>query len=324
MINANLPIYDSITKLKNEGVHIIGKSFIKKIDFLLINMANKESISSVFDGMVPKNELSLIYAAEKSGALANGFISIVDVINYKDLLISKIVKAMTFPIIMVILSLIVIAGYSVKVFPAFERVLPINRWPLVTSSLYEFGLSLYHGLWIYILGLIAALTLTTRVIMVNLTGIFRAQFIDKIMPFSTFKQLSASILLNSLSGMLKNKIPINDSLIILSLNANRWLKSHINVMQHNMARGLSYGESLNTGLFNLHELLNISFYSGLPSFHDVLTSVSEKSKININEKIEKLAGLLKSLSTLTLGGCVIWVFIALFSLSEQLSKISQM
>ncbi|WP_259673026.1 transmembrane pilus biosynthesis domain protein [Providencia rettgeri] len=110
----------------------------------------------------------------------------------------------------------------------------------------------------------------------------------------------------------------------MSLNANRWLKSHINIMKVNMAKGQNYGEALNTGLLNVHELLNISLYSALPSFHDVLTSVSEKSKININDKMDKLAGLLKSFSTLILGGCVIWVFIALFSLSDQLSKMSQM
>jgi toxin co-regulated pilus biosynthesis protein E len=50
------------------------------------------------------------------------------------------------------------------------------------------------------------------------------------MPFSTFKQISASVFLNNLARMLKNNIPINDSLNILALNANRWLKSHVDAM----------------------------------------------------------------------------------------------
>ena len=324
MINANLPIYDSIIKLKNEGGSVIGKSFIKKLNFLLDKMTNKESIASVFDGMVPKNELSLIYSAEKSGALASGFTSIVDVIKYKDQLMAKVIKSITFPMIMFILSLIVITGYALKVFPAFERVLPVERWPFVTSSLYNFGLSLYNGLWVYMLVFIIIMTVIARFLMANLTGSIRDRFVDKVIPFSTFKQLNASIVLNSLSGMLKNKIPINDALTILNLNANRWLKSHIKIMQINMAKGMNYGDALNTGLLNVHELLNISLYSALPSFHEVLTSVSEKSKVNINDKMDKLAAILKSFSTLILGGCVIWVFIALFSLSDQLSKMSQM
>ncbi|MEQ4672950.1 type II secretion system F family protein [Providencia vermicola] len=324
MINSNLPIYDSIIKLKKEGGSIIGKGFVKKLNFLLDKMANKESIASVFDGMVPKNELSLIYSAEKSGALANGFTSIIDVIKYKDQLMAKVIKSITFPMIMFVLSLVVITGYSLKVFPAFEKVLPVSRWPGVTSSLYNFGLALYEGLWVYMLGFLIVSIIVIRIIMANLTGLMRDRFIDKVIPFSTFKQLNASIVLNSLSGMLKNKIPINDALTILSLNANRWLQSHIKIMQVNMAKGMNYGDALNTGLLNVHELLNISLYSALPSFHEVLTSVSEKSKININEKMDKLAALLKSFSTLILGGCVIWVFIALFSLSDQLSKMSQM
>ncbi|WP_369311134.1 type II secretion system F family protein [Providencia rettgeri] len=324
MINSNLPLYDSIIKLKKEGASVIGKGFVKKLNYLLDKMANKESIASVFDGMVPKNELSLIYSAEKSGALANGFTSIVEIIKYKDQLMSKIIKAITFPLIMIALSMVVIAGYSIKVFPAFEKVLPVNRWPAVTSSLYEFGLALYHGLWVYILIAIILFSIATRIVMANLTGTIRDNIVDKIIPFSTFKQLNASIVLNSLSGMLKNRIPIHDALTILNLNTNRWLKSHIRIMQNNMAKGMNYGEALNTGLLNIDELLNISLYSALPSFHEVLTSVSEKSKDNINDKMDKLAGLLKSFSTLILGGCVIWVFIALFSLSDQLSKMSQM
>ncbi len=91
-----------------------------------------------------------------------------------------------------------------------------------------------------------------------------------------------------------------------------------------MSTGLNYGDALNTGIFDKQVLLNISLYSSLPSFYDVLNSVSEITKKNILMKIEGLANGLKSFSTLVLGGCVIWVFIALFSLSDQLSKMSAM
>lgn len=89
-----------------------------------------------------------------------------------------------------------------------------------------------------------------------------------------------------------------------------------------MAHGLDYSESLNTGLLGGTELLNIALYSGLGSFNDVLDSVATKTKEDIEESITKLAGMLKSMATLTLGGCVVWVFIALFSLSDQLSKMT--
>ena len=70
----------------------------------------------------------------------------------------------------------------------------------------------------------------------------------------------------------------------------------------------------------VEELLNISLYAELPSFNDVLRSVSERSRERIQEYIKKLSGLLKNLATIVLGGCVIWVFIALFALMDTLSK----
>lgn len=122
--------------------------------------------------------------------------------------------------------------------------------------------------------------------------------------------------------MIKNRIPLANCLIIIEKNANRWLKSHIRKMQDNMAKGLGYGDAFKTGLLGGDELLNISLYASLPSFDQVLGTVSDKAKIKIEQNINVLAGMLKSLSTLVLGGCVVWVFIALFALSDELSKMT--
>ncbi|HDT3001150.1 TPA: type II secretion system F family protein [Proteus mirabilis] len=321
MIRANLPLYDSILKLKDEGQEILGKGFIKKLSSFLERMTSGESLSFAFQPYIPKEELSLIYSSEKSGTLADGFDGLVDVIKYKDELNGKIKKSLAFPLIMFCLALVVIAGYSVKVFPAFEQVLPVVRWPVVTSSLYNFGLDLVAGLWIKIAIFLVLFYITIKVILANLTGLIRNNYLDRIIPFSIYKQLNAAILISNLASMLKNNIPMQEGLDIMSLNSNRWLLSHINKMSANMSKGLNYGQVLDTGIFDKAILLNISLYSALPSFYDVLSSVSDLTKININKKIEGLAGMLKSFSTLILGGSVIWVFLALFSLSDQLSKI---
>lgn len=321
MINAELPLYDALQKLRAEGAKLLGKGFAKRLEELTGKMAKTTSIAMVFDGLVPESELSVINAAERSGSLADGFMTLVNVINYNSELKKKIVGAITFPLIMLVLSLIVIAGYAYKVFPSFEGVVPVTKWPGVTSSLYIFGTALYKGLWIYILVSAIALTIVIKMAMSKMTGNIRDRFLDRVIPFSTYKQLSASIFLNNLALMLKNGIPLNDALSIISLNSNRWLRSHLAGMQKKMAAGVSYGEALNSGLLNAETLLNISLYAALPSFNEVLLAVSNKSREHIREYINKLSGILKALSTLVLGGCVIWVFAALFSLSDKLAAM---
>ncbi|MFD3239438.1 type II secretion system F family protein [Rahnella perminowiae] len=324
MISTELPLYDSLLKLQVEGKSLLGSGFTKNIGILTNNMKaglTGASIAVMFDGLVPQSELSVINAAEQSGSLADGFITLVNVITYNSELKKKLTSAVLFPFIMLILSLTVIAGYSVKVFPAFESVVPVTKWPGITQSLYSFGLSLVAGLWIYMLIAILLTVFIIRFVMINLCGSFRNKFLDRILPFSTYKQIAASIFLNNLALMLKNGIPLNDGLAIILLNSNRWLKNHINTMREKMAIGLGYGDALNTGLFGPETLLNISLYAGLSSFNEVLTSVSHKSREHIREYIQKLSGLLKSLSTLVLGGCVIWVFAALFALSDTLGKM---
>lgn len=323
MINADLPLYESLLKLESDGKKLLGKGFIVKLNFLIDKMKAGISIASVFQGLVPQDELSVIHASERSGGLADGFLTLVSMINYNDILRKQLISAITFPIIMLCMALIVITGYALKVFPAFEKVVPVIHWPKITQLLFAFGNALFHGLWFIILMCAIAIFFLLRFLMGNLTGIIRDKYLDRILPFSTFKQIAASVFLNNLARMLKNNIPINDSLNIIALNSNRWQKSHVNSMLSKMTSGANYGDSLNTGLFGAEELLNITLYSSLPSFNEVLTAVSERSRVKIQEYIKKISGLLKSLSTLILGGCVIWVFLALYALTDALSKMSQ-
>lgn len=323
MINADLPLYESLLKLENDGKILLGKRFILKLNFLIDKMKAGISIASVFQGLVPQDELSVIHASERSGGLADGFLTLVSMINYNDVLRKQLISAVTFPIIMLCMALIVVTGYALKVFPAFEKVVPVAHWPKITQLLFSFGNALFHGLWFMILMGGVGIFFFLRFLIGNLTGIVRDKYLDKILPFSTFKQIAASVFLNNLARMLKNNIPINDSLNIIALNSNRWQKSHVDLMLSKMTSGANYGESLNTGLFGAEELLNITLYSSLPSFNEVLTAVSERSRVKIQEYIKKISGLLKSLSTLILGGCVIWVFLALYALTDALSKMSQ-
>lgn len=322
MIKAELPVYDSIVKLQAEGKTLLGAGFVKKLQAFLDKMATTESVSGVFEGFVPREELGVIYSSEKSGALAEGFLSIVDTLKFEQQLRSQLIKAISFPLIMLCLALVVIGGYAVKVFPAFERVIPTSRWPEVTQLLYSFGTGLYHGLWIHIIVVFVTVVILVRLVMGNLTGNLRNKVLDRILPFSTYKRMSGSLFLSSLSSMLRNNIPLNESLDVIRLNANRWMKSHLAVMQNNMALGQPYGKAMNTGLLGASELLNISLYSSLPSFYDVLLAVSDKAKKDIAENIERLSGLLRSLATLVLGGCVIWVFVSLYALSDAISQMS--
>jgi len=323
MINADLPLYESLLKLESDGKQLLGKGFIVKLNFLIDKMKAGISIASVFQGLVPQDELSVIHASERSGGLADGFLTLVSMINYNDVLRKQLISAITFPIIMLCMALIVITGYALKVFPAFEKVVPVIAWPNITQLLYAFGNGLFHGLWFIILMCAIAIFFLLRFLMGNLTGIIRDKYLDSKLPFSSYKQIAASVFLNNLARMLKNNIPINDSLNIIALNSNRWQKSLVNSMLSKMTSGANYGDSLNTGLFGAEELLNITLYSSLPSFNEVLTAVSERSRVKIQEYIKKISGLLKSLSTLILGGCVIWVFLALYALTDALSKMSQ-
>lgn len=63
MINAELPLYDALQKLRAEGENLLGKGFAKRLEELTAKMAKTTSIAMVFEGLVPESELSVINAA---------------------------------------------------------------------------------------------------------------------------------------------------------------------------------------------------------------------------------------------------------------------
>lgn len=103
----------------------------------------------------------------------------------------------------------------------------MSQWPGVTALLYQFGTALYHGLWINILIGIAALVFGIRTVMFNVSGDIRNRYLDRIIPFNIYKKLVSSIFLNTLAMMLKNRIPLQESIVIIEQNGNRWFKSHL-------------------------------------------------------------------------------------------------
>ncbi|STJ03457.1 Uncharacterised protein [Escherichia coli] len=48
MLHSGLPIYDSIVKLRSEGEALLGKSFAKRLDYLMERMKNSPSVSASF------------------------------------------------------------------------------------------------------------------------------------------------------------------------------------------------------------------------------------------------------------------------------------
>lgn len=320
LLRDNVPLYDGLDKIQREGQGVYSKSFVKSVSAIQTSMKDNSSLADALDGLIPEKEVSMVDVAESSGRLADGLDNIKKLLLELDEIKSKVISAVMTPLIMFVVTLILIAGYATNVFPTFQSFLPVNQWPGTTQLLYAFGNSLADGLWINIFAVMAILTVVTMIAARTVTGSFRNNVLDKLIPFNYVREIEASLFLSNMSSLLESKVPFNDGLQLLSKTKNRWLATHIKQIEARMKAGMEYKNALNTGLLNKKNLLTIAIYSDLPNFSDVMKKLAEESNKGVHKKIGGLATGLKSASLLILAGVIIWVFVAVFALVDSVSS----
>lgn len=321
LLDDGVPLYTALTLMQNnEGEKVYGKSFIKKLAIIAEKMKSSSSVADVLSSIVPPQDLSVINAAEKSGQLSQGMRMLTFMIQKNNEIMTLLQQSLMTPIILIIVVLFVIMGYSLQVFPTFLSVLPFSEWPAVTKTLYNFGTYLSEGgMFTIALFSIVAVVLI-RLSMPLFSGVIRTKFLDKIPPYNYYKLLQLGLFLRMLSTLMLNGIPIMDALVLMKRRSTPWLGTHLQKFIDNMKSGRSYKESLDTGFLTDEMLLTVNIYSGLDSFSVTVRKMAEKCDVKILEDIKKLSEILKNLSLISLASSVIWIFSAIFSLVDKLGS----
>jgi len=319
MIDSDLPIYNSLSRLVNEGSELLGKSFVKKISLILADMNNSSNLADCFHGFIPANDMSIFVAADRAGDLKGGLIALIQLNEFRSKCSSMVKSSLAFPTIMLILIFVVIGGYATNVFPAFIPVIEVALWPDSTASLYHLGVWIVGGGWLFLIVVFVGTFALFSFLLVNFTGVIR-EFISPLFPFSTYRQFMMTDFLVALYLLLHSGVPYLDSLNIIQANSNRYLKYHMDKVVYNLNLGLGYGDAMKTGLLDKKTIFDFAIYSELPSFVDTLKQISLKSQANLVSSFTFTSGILKNLATASLGGVIIWVFVALFALIDVVSQ----
>ena len=319
LIDEGVPLFDALTLVNSDdGAKVYGKGFIKKLEIIVDKMKQSSSVTEVLAEVVPPQDLTVINAAEQAGQLSDGMRMLVAMLKKNDELISKLRQALITPIVLVIIVLVVIMGYSLNVFPTFLGVLPLSSWPQVTKNLYGFGNYLAQGGLPTILIVAAGVSALVRASMPLIKGEFRNRYLDKVPPYNYYRIMQLGLFLRMLSTLMANNIPMVESLNLMKQRASPWMKYHLEHFTKNMSDGKSYKDSLDTGFLTAQMLLTINVYSSLDSFADTVTKMAENCDSKIVQDIETLSGIMKNLSMICLAGAVMWIFAGIFALIDQL------
>jgi type IV pilus assembly protein PilC len=317
MVNSGLPILRALAILADQTD---SEELAKVITAVRVDVEQGASLSLAM-GKHPKafNDLfiAMVKAGEAGGVLDDVLLSLADMIEKEVKLRSKIKSAMTYPVAVLGLVVLIMAAMLLFVVPQFKGIYAQlgGSLPMPTQILLSVS-DAVKGYW-YIVGAVGALAifLFRRY---KKTEAGRAQ-IDAIMlklPVfgSLFHKTALSRFSSTLGMLLKSGVPILQALDIVSDTVNNKVISRAVVATQNSVR---QGESIAKPLSKFPvfpgmvvQMLAVGEETG--QVDTMLGKVAEFYNAEVEAQVDALTSLIEPLLIAVIGGCVGAAVVALY------------
>ncbi len=259
-----------------------------------IEYSKAEKLSKSLGKYIPYDEMLLIESCESNGKLDEGFLLAERIIEAKDNIKNSLKSALTYPIFLFFLLIIMLLVVAFMLIPAFTEVNDPSKWQGFAKILYYVSIfiSSIYGL---LFGIFFAFAISMMFFSFpNYTGKYRT-FLDKIPPYSIYRMLVGSTWLFTFSSLMKAGKQQNDILKDMAESDinTPYLRSRVQIILDNFI-GKNLGEALilSETSFPDEELIrDLNTYSNLPEFEQKLYEISEdwikygEQKLNENAKV---------------------------------------
>jgi type II secretory pathway component PulF len=288
-------------------------------------MDEHSSLSKALKGWANSEEVAIIDAGETSGDLVNSLSLSRNIINNNKRMVSTLVKALTYPIILVVVAVGVLFFLGSYVIPQItESVGNAESWTGAAGSLYKTSIFVQSQKFIY--SIVFSLLLLITIFKTMTSSWFNSpirKYFDKIPPWSIYREMQGSAFIISLSSMLKAGIKIHDSLIRISKNSSSWTKSRINkiiVAQKSGQSGL--GDAMHEadqGFPDRETIDDIRFYQSLNNLDKILEKIGEQNMKRTLSNLEKISGRISAIAMILIISMVVWIVIGVMSIQDQIT-----
>ncbi|EIV7749461.1 type II secretion system F family protein [Escherichia coli] len=291
---------------------------------ILTSLRNGKTFSDSLLGYAPIDEISIISAGEVSGNISSALDNIMYISSSKKK-IKRAIAGITYPITLIFSTIFFMYIFGTQVVPAFEQVLPVEKWTGPGKTMYLLSVFVKDYLFLFVMSLVSLCV----VIMVTLpywTSKIRLYF-DRFPPWSVYKSVLGCGFLLSLSSLLQAGIPAPEAIKILTKNASPWYKEKLLAIRYALFNGAAnIGDALHITGFdfpNKQMVLDIRTYAGLNGFEMMLNKLSKEWQEDMVSFIEAQMSLLRNLAIVIMGGVFMWIISGMFSLQQQISDAAQ-
>jgi type IV pilus assembly protein PilC len=316
LINAGVPILECLEILSKQEVNPVLKRVIKNVSMQV------EEGKSLYDALssqqgFDKLYCSLVKAGEAAGILDTILVKLAEFLEKQEKLKKQVKSALTYPVIVVMVGLLVIFGLMIFVVPKFVDMLKESNQevPWVTQTVIDISNFFVNYTMLLLAGIVAGTMLFFNYIK---TKAGKIQWDRATMKAPLFGLLIIKGNLGSftrtLSTMLAAGVPIIDSLeICIDTLDNTQIAKDLRKVRQAVIEGKSITEPLARITYFpplITQMMKVGESTG--NLDNMLVKVADVFQDEVEELVGNLTKLIEPIILVVLGGMIAFVLIAMY------------
>ncbi len=320
MVSAGIPVYNVIGMIKEMGV----KPNLKKVyDKLYTNIQDGNTLSSAMEmcgNAFPGLLVNMIRAGEASGQLRETTLKMASFYEKEHKLYNKVQNAMTYPFILLLLTIVVVMVVFTLVLPNFFDMFNGMELPLITQIVLSASLFMQHH-WLGVaVGLVLVVVGTMGLSRTKTIGVWLdKQKISIPIIGKLLRIVYTGRFAHTLSSLYSSGLPLVDAVHVSStILGNKYISNQFEAINRRIRNGESLADSLqDLDGFNPKLQATIKIGEGTGKLDSMLTSIADGFEFDSENAIARLTSLIEPVMIATMafviGGIMISVLLPILS-----------
>ncbi|MBY4841134.1 type II secretion system F family protein [Pantoea sp. DY-5] len=269
-------------------------------------------------GWVPPQETTILRAGRAAKDLQGALHRAIFVVKGMGEMKSITISNLSYPALLLGSTFYMMKMVYERFLPQLERMVPVENW---TGALWWLGSLTHFFIDNRYLLAVALAVFSGWVIwsLPRLTGPARKRVLDRLFPWSLYREMQGVSFLLNLSALLRANVRTDEALDMLSRNATPWLYERLTAAKRQVARGKHLGLALaDSGyVFPSRDAIDrLSLLTASPGGEDNIENFARMWLTKTIERIKRTTRLLQVAGMLICAGYLLLTFIATQNLSD--------
>lgn len=260
---------------------------------MLRKLREGRAMSSSMERLFRFDIVSAITASEQTENFTENGITVLHHIRGQYAARSGVLRQLVLPGLYILLACAVYAVFAALIWPKFETVLMLERWPAPAKVTYGIG-RFITDFWVAMVAAAVVSIIGIRILLRRWTGRGR-RFLDRIWPFTLYRVLLAANALESVGTLLVAGHDIRMALATVSRHASPYTRMYFDMMRRRLRDGRSVSRALDVGFLNRRDMYRLNLLAQHQNLRQVMVRTGVAAREAVLAHFRVTAGVLNTL-----------------------------